>query len=1093
MLCLASKGKRFVNRITIFGMLLLFGIGSTARAQDDRAVLQALMFESPEKLAAAAVSSGDAVRGAVVFFTPTMSCANCHAVNDPAEKSQANVGPNLASPNPGLSNAGIVDAILHPSKSIAKGFETVQVLTVDGKVLTGVLVAQSDESVQLRDPSTGKTVEVNEDDIEAVATSELSVMPEGVAGQIGSRQAFLDLVRYLIEIRDGGAARASELQPKVMPTAEPLPEYESHIDHAGILASLDQQAMKRGEAIYNRTCVNCHGTVDAPGSLPTSLRFASGKFKNGFDPHSMYQTITKGFGLMLPQRNLVPQQKYDVIHYIRHAYLKEHNPTQFARVDEDYLASLPKGDTRGPEPSLIEAWREMDYGPNLMATVEIGDDAKNFAYKGHAIRLDQGRGGITRGEHRVVYEHDTMRVAAAWLGDEFIDYNGINFNGVHRRHPRIVGDVVFENANGSGWANPDNDSFDEVREPGRDGRFYGPLPSDWIDYQGTYVNGMETILHYRVGGIDVHERPTLEQLGEKAIFQRSLSVDANEHRLTMRVADREEGEVLLDADHTKAVWSSSEDGSEALVFAVTGDVSQLEWQFADDQIRLALTPNADARDFTVNAVRCDSKADAEQTIGELIEGIDPAARSAKEWATSTSENAKRWPEIVTTKITTADDGGPFAVDTIQYPVNNPWFCRMRLTGVDFLDDGESAVLSDWDGNVWKVTGLHQPEVTWQRIASGLFQPLGIKIRDGEIFVTCRDQLCRLHDFNGDGETDYYESFNHDHYVTDHFHEFAMGLQCDDDGNFYYAKSACHALPAIVPHHGTLLKVSADGSSTEILANGFRAANGVCRNDDGTFFVTDQEGHWNPKNRINWVRPGRFYGNMLGYHDVTDPSDSAMEPPMCWITNSFDRSPAELLWVTSDKWGPLKGSLLNMSYGYGKLYVAPHEIIGDQMQGGMCELPLPQFPTGIMRGRFHPDDGDLYVTGMYSWAGTQQADGGFYRVRYTGKPIHVPVGLNCRGTTLRIGLSDEVDPESVLPESFSISRWNIKRSKNYGSKHFDTQAIEVASARWDAEQREIVLALPELKPTWCMEIQMELRGADGGPIHRVIHNTIHELN
>ncbi|MAP07302.1 MAG: cytochrome C oxidase Cbb3, partial [Rhodopirellula sp.] len=726
MLCLASKGKRFVNRITIFGMLLLFGIGSTARAQDDRAVLQGLMFESPEKLAAAAVSGGDAARGAVVFFTPTMSCANCHSVNDSAERSQANVGPNLASPNQDLSNAGIVDAILHPSKSIAKGFETVQVLTVDGKVLTGVLVDQSDESVQLRDPSTGKTVEVSADDIEDVATSELSVMPEGVAGQIGSRQAFLDLVRYLIEIREGGPARASELQPKVMPTAEPLPEYESHIDHAGILASLDRQAMKRGEAIYNRTCVNCHGTVDAPGSLPTSLRFASGKFKNGFDPHSMYQTITKGFGLMLPQRNLVPQQKYDVIHYIRHAYLKEHNPTQFARVDEDYLASLPKGDTRGPEPSLIEAWREMDYGPNLMATVEIGDDAKNFAYKGHAIRLDQGRGGITRGEHRVVYEHDTMRVAAAWLGDEFIDYNGINFNGVHRRHPRIVGDVVFENANGPGWANPDNDSFDEVREPGRDGRFYGPLPSDWIDYQGTYVNGMETILHYRVGGMDVHERPTLEQLGEKAIFQRSLSVDANEHRLTMRVADREEGEVFLDADHPKAVWSSSEDGSEALVFAVTGDVSQLEWQFAGDQIRLTLMPNANARDFTVHAVRCESKADAEQTIGELVEGIDPAARSAKEWAASMSENAKRWPEIVTTKITTADDGGPFAVDTIQYPVNNPWFCRMRLTGVDFLDDGESAVLSDWDGNVWKVTGLHQPEVTWQRIASGLFQPLRIK-------------------------------------------------------------------------------------------------------------------------------------------------------------------------------------------------------------------------------------------------------------------------------------------------------------------------------------------------------------------------------
>ena len=60
----------------------------------------------------------------------------------------------------------------------------------------------------------------------------------------------------------------------------------------------------------------------------------------------------------------------------------------------------------------------------------------------------------------------------------------------------------------------------------------------------------------------------------------------------------------------------------------------------------------------------------------------------------------------------------------------------------------------------------------------------------------------------------------------------MGLQADADGNFYYAKSARHALPALVAHHGTLLRVSTDGDATEILATGFRAANGVCLNPDG---------------------------------------------------------------------------------------------------------------------------------------------------------------------------------------------------------------------------------------------------------------------
>ena len=36
---------------------------------------------------------------------------------------------------------------------------------------------------------------------------------------------------------------------------------------------------KRGQEIYQRLCINCHGDHKRPGSLPTSLRFASGRFK----------------------------------------------------------------------------------------------------------------------------------------------------------------------------------------------------------------------------------------------------------------------------------------------------------------------------------------------------------------------------------------------------------------------------------------------------------------------------------------------------------------------------------------------------------------------------------------------------------------------------------------------------------------------------------------------------------------------------------------------------------------------------------------------------------------------------------------------
>ena len=108
---------------------------------------------------------------------------------------------------------------------------------------------------------------------------------------LSSRQQFLDLVRYLIEIAEGGPERAKQLQPMASQFALAR-VHEKQIDHSGILRDLDAKSFERGEAIYLRLCINCHGTKDQAGSLPMSLKFAEGKFKNGHDPFRMYQTLT---------------------------------------------------------------------------------------------------------------------------------------------------------------------------------------------------------------------------------------------------------------------------------------------------------------------------------------------------------------------------------------------------------------------------------------------------------------------------------------------------------------------------------------------------------------------------------------------------------------------------------------------------------------------------------------------------------------------------------------------------------------------------------------------------------------------------------
>jgi putative heme-binding domain-containing protein len=1016
---------------------------------------QHLQREGTAALAKAAREQGDASRGAVLFFQPFLTCAKCHD-----GEAGTQLGPDIAQAGKEATAEYLIESVLAPSKVIKKGYETISITLSNGNILTGLIAEEKNGRITLIDPAGGKRVSIPTTRIEKRSTGTVSLMPEGLANLLSDRQQFLDLAKYLIEVAEGGPRRARELRPAQ--TVFTVPEYEKDIDHAGLIRALDAKAYQRGQAIYTRVCANCHGTKDQAGSLPTSPRFANHTFKNGSDPHSLYQTLTHGYNLMAPQTWMVPRQKYDVIHYLREAYLKRENPTQYRAVDDTYLAALPKGTSSGPAPASVEPWMVMDYGPSLMNTYEVGGPGPNIAYKGIAVRLDAGSGGVSRGKHWSLFDHDTLRYAAGWSGQGFIDWKGIHFNGQHQIHPKLVGERLVENPVGPGWANPETGRFDDPRPLGRDKRPYGPLPRSWAQFRGTYAYGDQTVIAYRVGDASLLELHGIEADAKgRQVFTRTLEIGKSSHDLLARIAP-DSGAVAIVGDN--AVSLRVQDAFHLL------------------KIPAASTPT---RIKVLMAKGSDSLEDFAKT--------SPAPRPLRPL---TQGGPKRWPEVLKTTVSIGKNDGPFAVDTFALPERNPWNALLRLTGFDFFPDGKRMAVCTWDGDVWAVSGIDQPEkgLTWQRIASGLFQPLGLKFRDGAIFVCCRDQIVRLHDLNDDGETDFYECFNNDHQVTEHFHEFAMGLQTDAQGNFYYAKSGRHALPALVPHHGTLLKVSQDGSKTEILATGFRAANGVCLNPDGTFFVTDQEGFWTPKNRINKVEKGGFYGNMWGYTDITDSADSAMKQPLCWITNRFDRSPAELIWVPADTWGPLAGSLLNTSYGHGKIYIVPHETVKGQPQGGMCALPLPTFPTGVMRPRFHPTQGELYVCGMYAWAGNQTAPGGFYRVRYTGQPADLPVALKAKVGAVELTFTDPLDPASVREiKNYTIHVWGLKRSRNYGSKHIDERELKVSKASLSADGKTVRLEIPELAATWGMEIQYRLQSPEGRPIPGVIHNTIYNLN
>jgi hypothetical protein len=745
-------------------------------------------------------------------------------------------------------------------------------------------------------------------------------------------------------------------------------------------------------------------------------------------------------------------------------------------------------------------WSALDYGPFLSASVEAAPG--NIARKGIVIRVDEGPGGVARGREFLLFDTDLLRWAAGWTGEGCIDWRGIAFDGSHGTHPAIRGALRFSNPVAPGWGRPEDGSFDDPRPRDRGGAGYGPLPREWARWKGLHLHGARAVFSYEVGGVEVRELPCAEALGERRALGRTIEVGPRKRDLVLQAAQARGARVDIDAALAVArlLPPAPADGGAApaatAVFLRGGPAGAAFLDGGGGNLRLRWPAGEAPARLKLLYLECGESEGA----AEIVE-IARRASPPEPLAALVGGGPPRWPETLRTRAAPhGRGGGPFAAESLPPPMENPYRAWMRLGGFDFLDGGRRAAVCTWSGDVWTVDGLDDAEghLAWRRIAGGLYQPLGLVAVDGVLHVLGRDQITRLHDLNGDGEADFYECFNHDAQATEHFHEFAMDLQRGPDGAFYYMKAARHALDAVVPQHGTLIRVSSDGRESRILASGFRAPNGLWVEGDGSFFTSDQEGHWIPANRIDRVREGGFHGYRWAF---TRPDEVGQyEPPLCWIPPAFDRSPAAPLRVPAAAWGALGGRLLSISYGTGSLLLVLEDEVEGRVQGGAIKLPIEPFPTGILRGRFHPRDGRLYLAGLFGWAGDRTFPGGFYRVGYGGSPIGLPVLARAAkgGIWLRFDAPLEAK-NAAEPRRFEIERWNYRRAESYGSKEYRVSDGEFGRDRLAAsavehlrDGRTLFLAVPDLRPAMQMRLRYRLQSAAGARIAGELMLTVHAL-
>lgn len=160
------------------------------RMQDDSPKLGTL--SAADALAMVASMPGDVQLGKELF--KQASCVNCHTVT----KAGPQQGPYLGNIAKTYKRDQLAEAILIPSKTIAQGFATTQVLTIDGEVITGFVTDEQAEQVTIRDAQAKDHV-ISKDDIEVRKQLKTSVMPEGLL-KTYSVKDLASLLDYLVQL-----------------------------------------------------------------------------------------------------------------------------------------------------------------------------------------------------------------------------------------------------------------------------------------------------------------------------------------------------------------------------------------------------------------------------------------------------------------------------------------------------------------------------------------------------------------------------------------------------------------------------------------------------------------------------------------------------------------------------------------------------------------------------------------------------------------------------------------------------------------------------------------------------------------------------
>jgi len=197
---------------------------------------------------------GNPDKGRAVFFrTGQTTCASCHRVQGQGQW----IGPDLSTIGTKYGKDELLRSILNPSASIGYSFRSLVLGLTDGRAITGLAVEDSPERVVVK-TADGQRITIRPGDIEDRKTSDVSLMPEGLA-QTMSDQQLVDLLAYLSTLRKpvSIAGQYHVIGPLTEPGGEPAIDPDARIDLGATVRGPRQQLLA-----WHRLDANAEGLAD---------------------------------------------------------------------------------------------------------------------------------------------------------------------------------------------------------------------------------------------------------------------------------------------------------------------------------------------------------------------------------------------------------------------------------------------------------------------------------------------------------------------------------------------------------------------------------------------------------------------------------------------------------------------------------------------------------------------------------------------------------------------------------------------------------------------------------------------------------------